>query len=101
MGRMRFLWGDDAEDYRPERWLDDNGIFKPESPFKFTAFQAGPRICLGKEFAYRQMKIISAMLLGCFVFKLDDETKSVNYRLMITLNIRKGLYVCAFPRLHV
>ncbi|CAA2992947.1 cytochrome P450 704C1-like isoform X1 [Olea europaea subsp. europaea] len=40
MGRMRFLWGDDAEDFRPERWMDKKGFFKQESPFKFTAFQA-------------------------------------------------------------
>ena len=39
MGRMKFIWGDDAEDFRPERWLDENGSFKLESPFKFTAFQ--------------------------------------------------------------
>lgn len=37
MGRMPCIWGDDAEDYRPERWLN-NGIFQPESPFKFIAF---------------------------------------------------------------
>ncbi|RCV35035.1 hypothetical protein SETIT_7G206600v2 [Setaria italica] len=40
MGRMKFLWGVDAEEFRPERWLDDDGVFVPESPFKFTAFQA-------------------------------------------------------------
>jgi len=39
MGRMKFLWGADAEEFRPERWLNDDGVFVPESPFKFTAFQ--------------------------------------------------------------
>jgi len=39
MGRMKFLWGEDAEQFRPERWFDENGNFKRESPFKFTAFQ--------------------------------------------------------------
>lgn len=38
MGRMKYLWGDDAEDFRPERWLDENGNFRQENPFKFTAF---------------------------------------------------------------
>ncbi|GKC76754.1 cytochrome P450 [Tanacetum coccineum] len=39
MGRMEFIWGEDALDYKPERWLDNNGCFHSESPFKFTAFQ--------------------------------------------------------------
>jgi cytochrome P450 len=95
MGRMKFIWGDDAEEFRPERWLDENGIFQPESPFKFTAFQAGPRICLGKEFAYRQMKIFSAVLLGCFRFKLNDEKKNVTYKTMINLHIDGGLEIKA------
>ncbi|PIA49873.1 hypothetical protein AQUCO_01300546v1 [Aquilegia coerulea] len=101
MGRMKFVWGDNAEEFRPERWLDDNGIFQPESPFKFTAFQAGPRICLGKEFAYRQMKIFSALLVRCFLFKLGDEKKIVNYRTMLTLQIDGGLHLRASHRLKI
>ncbi|XP_027337746.1 cytochrome P450 704C1-like [Abrus precatorius] len=98
MGRMKFIWGDDAEEFKPERWLDENGIFKSESPFKFTAFQAGPRICLGKEFAYRQMKIFSAVLLGCFRFKLNDEKKNVTYKAMLNLHIDGGLEIKTFHR---
>jgi len=40
--------------------------------------QAGPRICLGKEFAYRHMKVLAAVLLRFFVFSLRDEEASVN-----------------------
>ncbi|XP_021748108.1 cytochrome P450 704C1-like [Chenopodium quinoa] len=98
MGRMSFIWGDDAEDFRPERWLSEDGVFQPESPFKFTAFQAGPRICLGKEFAYRQMKIFSAVLLSSFIFKLSNENSTVNYRTMINLHIDGGLHICALHR---
>ncbi|CAO2824455.1 unnamed protein product [Amaranthus hypochondriacus] len=95
MGRMKFIWGDDAEEFRPERWLNQDGLFQAESPFKFTAFQAGPRICLGKEFAYRQMKMFSAVLLSNFIFKLSDEESIVNYRTMINLHIDGGLHICA------
>ncbi|XP_034904443.1 cytochrome P450 704C1-like [Populus alba] len=97
MGRMKFIWGDDAEEYKPERWLKD-GVFQQESPFKFTAFQAGPRICLGKEFAYRQMKIFAAVLVTSFTFKLADEKKPVNYRTMINLHVDGGLHVFALHR---
>ena len=37
MGRMSYIWGQDAEEFKPERWLKD-GVFQPESPFKFISF---------------------------------------------------------------
>lgn len=99
MGRMPYIWGDDAEDFKPERWLNDNGVFQPESPFKFVAFHAGPRICLGKDFAYRQMKIVSIALLRFLSFKLADESRKVTYRTMFTLHIDGGLHLLAVPRM--
>ena len=39
MGKMKFIWGDDAREFKPRRWLDHNDRFCPENPFKFTAFQ--------------------------------------------------------------
>ncbi|KAH7519547.1 hypothetical protein FEM48_Zijuj08G0048600 [Ziziphus jujuba var. spinosa] len=97
MGRMSYIWGEDAEDFMPERWLK-NGIFQPESPFKFIAFHAGPRICLGKDFAFRQMKIASIALLHFFRFKLADDTRNVTYRTMFILHIDGGLPLLAIPR---
>ncbi|XP_020597893.1 cytochrome P450 704C1-like [Phalaenopsis equestris] len=93
MGRMEELWGNDAENFQPERWIDDDGSIRNESPFKFTAFQAGPRICLGKDFAYVQMKIFAAVLLHFFKFRLSCQRDDVRYKTMITLHIDQGLHV--------
>ena len=37
MGRTTYLWGQDAEEFRPERWLV-NGVFQLESPYKLLCF---------------------------------------------------------------
>ncbi|MED6195453.1 hypothetical protein PIB30_037968 [Stylosanthes scabra] len=98
MGRMESLWGRDAAEFRPDRWLHENGTFQHQSPFKFTAFQAGPRICLGKDFAYRQMKFFAAVLCHSYEFKLAFENKQVNYIVMLTLQIDGGLHIHASHR---
>ena len=70
--------------------------------FEFNKFffddQAGPRICLGKEFAYRQMKITAATLIHFFRFKQADESKDATYKTMFTLHMDKGLHLYAYPR---
>jgi cytochrome P450 len=53
---------------------------------------------LGKEFAYRQMKIMAATLVHIFRFKLADESKEPTYKTMFTLHMDKGLHLYAHPR---
>ncbi|KAB1999794.1 hypothetical protein ERO13_D12G167100v2 [Gossypium hirsutum] len=89
MGRMEYNWGPDAAVFRPERWLKE-GCFQNASPFKFTAFQAGPRICLGKDSAYLQMKMALAILCRFFKFNLVPN-HPVKYRMMTILSMEKGL----------
>ncbi|EFJ30321.1 hypothetical protein SELMODRAFT_5479, partial [Selaginella moellendorffii] len=67
MARVESIWGSDASQFRPERWHRDGAWDFSVSPFKFTAFQAGPRICFGKDSAFLQMKITAALL--CRFFK--------------------------------
>ncbi|KAL2515119.1 Cytochrome [Forsythia ovata] len=68
MGRMEELWGKDRFKFRPDRWFDETGFLKSVSPFKFPVFQAGPRVCLGKEMAFIQMKYVVASVLRRFEF---------------------------------
>ncbi|KAH7298398.1 hypothetical protein KP509_25G041500 [Ceratopteris richardii] len=96
MGRMPFIWGPDALAFKPERWIHD-GRFQPQSPFKFTAFQAGPRMCLGKDAAYLQMKLTAALLMRFFRFELVPN-HPVEYRMMNVMTMKHGLKVNAVAR---
>ncbi|EFJ10273.1 hypothetical protein SELMODRAFT_128482 [Selaginella moellendorffii] len=96
MGRMESIWGPDCLDFRPERWIK-NGFFVPESPFKYTAFNAGPRLCLGKDVAYLQMKAIAASILSRFSVRVVDGHVA-KQKLSLTLFMRNGLPVTLHHR---
>ncbi|XP_031252580.1 cytochrome P450 94B3-like [Pistacia vera] len=66
MGRMEALWGKDWFEFKPERWFYRKGKPKRVCPYKFPVFQAGPRVCLGKEMAFIQMKYVVASILEQF-----------------------------------
>ncbi|OMP09331.1 Cytochrome P450 [Corchorus olitorius] len=67
---MEEIWGSDWAEFKPERWLerDEGGKwrFVGRDPYSYPAFQAGPRICLGKEMAFLQMKTVVAGVLNRF-----------------------------------
>ena len=71
MGRMEGLWGKDCCEFKPQRWFDeenvDKGVLKCVNPYKFPVFQAGPRVCLGREMAFIQMEYVVASILNHFV----------------------------------
>jgi cytochrome P450 len=91
MGRDKDLWGEDALEFKPERFLDKA---RP-SPFVFIAFQAGPRTCLGQNFAIQEMKTCLARSLLVFEFALAQDPSTVTYENSLTLPIKGGLKVTA------
>ncbi|MCL7028960.1 hypothetical protein MKW94_006394 [Papaver nudicaule] len=78
MGRMQNLWGSNWMQFKPERWLERDNIngkssFVPKDSYTYPVFQAGPRICLGKEMAFLQMKMIVFETLRGFRLVPADE----------------------------
>lgn len=78
MGRMEALWGKDCCEFKPERWFDEEsvkkGVLKCVNPYKFPVFQAGPRVCIGREMAFIQMEYVVASILNRFVISpVSDE----------------------------
>lgn len=82
MGRRKETWGEDAEEFIPERWIDEaTGKVKPVSPFKFMPFLAGARQCLGMRFAMLEMKTVIAMLLSQFELKTERDPHTYTYEM--------------------
>ncbi|KAG6399332.1 hypothetical protein SASPL_140808 [Salvia splendens] len=96
--RMKFIWGEDCLEFKPERWLsEDEKKFEAKDQFKFVAFNAGPRICLGKDLAYLQMKSIAAALLLRHRLVVAKGHK-VEQKMSLTLFMKDGLKVNVHPR---
>ncbi|XP_021720716.1 cytochrome P450 86A1-like [Chenopodium quinoa] len=103
VGRMKTVWGEDCMEFRPERWLSEPVLGSgyrfepPKDGYKFVAFNAGPRTCLGKELAYLQMKsVASAVLLRYRLQPVPGHR--VEQKMSLTLFMKHGLKVYVEPR---
>lgn len=88
MGRSEEIWGEDALEFKPERFLDA----KEPSLFTYPVFNPGPRTCLGKPLALSTMKMTLAYLLPKFDFK-DILGHSGAYRWTLVRSMREGFVV--------
>ncbi|XP_058202648.1 cytochrome P450 86A1-like [Rhododendron vialii] len=94
VGRMETIWGEDCLEFKPERWLSAEGdrFEPPVDGYKFVAFNAGPRTCLGKDLAYLQMKsVASAVLLKYRLVPVPGHL--VEQKMSLTLFMKYGLRV--------
>lgn len=90
MNRSHLTWGPDADVFKPERWLDENGNLITKSAFEFPVFNGGPRTCLGKKMA----EIVAVQTICCllerFEFRCVDGEERVS-RNSLTLPMEGGL----------
>ena len=97
MGRMEKAWGEDCLEFKPERWLK-NGEFVSENPFKYPVFQAGPRVCLGKEMAVVQMKSVALALIRRFDVEDAVPKQTQRFAPGLTATVRGGFQVRVHER---
>jgi cytochrome P450 len=64
------VWGDDADVFRPERFL--NGGWESLPPNSWKAFGDGMRACIGRTFAEQEMIMTVALILQKFQVELAD-----------------------------
>ncbi|RAL03376.1 cytochrome P450 [Aspergillus ibericus CBS 121593] len=79
MHRSKELWGDDADVFRPERWLGK------KYGWDYLPSNGGPRICLDQQFALTEAGYVVVRLLQRFdKVTAAQENKKTGYRMTLT-----------------
>jgi len=92
INRSSTIWGPDAKEFKPDRWLSEDGISGKAKEVQghrhLLTFVDGPRTCLGKDFAIAEFKVsdsnqpvwmlftaiqtVLSVLVKNFVFEMRD-----------------------------
>ncbi|KAH8817037.1 putative P450 monooxygenase [Xylogone sp. PMI_703] len=70
--RDRLTYGDDADIYRPERWLEADAAQLKLMERNFLAFGSGARTCLGKNVSLLEMSKVVPQILRNYVVELSN-----------------------------
>ena len=68
MHRRKDLYGEDAEDFRPERWETELPLHHNEinAAWGYLPFNGGPRVCLGQDFGLTETSYAVVRILQTF-----------------------------------
>ena len=105
VNKSQTLWGEDALEFNPERWLPKSDADKhaasggAESNYAFMTFLHGPRSCIGQSFAKGEFACLLASWVGRFEMELNnkeevDESK-IEVKGGITARPSNGMYIKA------
>jgi cytochrome P450 len=87
MARDPRIWGPDALEYKPERWINPD---KVRSQYQNPMFHAGPRICLGKSLAELEGVFVLVSLFSKYRITVVPG-QDITYGNSLTLPMRDGI----------
>lgn len=91
--RQPELWGEDCDEFRPERWETHSS-----HGWEFLPFNGGPRICLGQQFALTEASFTVMRLAQKYErIELKDPTKPLTHDVSLTSMIYGGCEVRMHP----
>lgn len=98
MNRSQHVWGPDSQEFKPERWINEDDGRPNQSGgagtnYQFLTFLHGPRSCIGQSFARAELRCLIAALVGAFRWELDMDDELVVPQGVVTIKPANGLYL--------
>ncbi|CAH2056501.1 unnamed protein product, partial [Iphiclides podalirius] len=75
------MWGEDAGEFKPERWLDPSTL--PDNAHTFLAFGLGRRNCIGKTYAMTSMKTTLAHFVRRYKVAADHSKMALKMEVLL------------------
>lgn len=96
------FWGEDAAEFRPERWIDPetgkpNKTGGSSSNYNILTFLHGPRSCIGKDFAIAEMRCLVAAFVAAFEMELADPNEVCAPYGVVTTKPKNGMNLRLTP----
>ena len=88
--RNGLVW-EDPEVFNPERFSSENKA--KQQPLAYIPFSAGPRNCIGQNFAMNEMKVTLGQIIRKFELYLDKETPIPVIEADLILHSLNGIFV--------
>jgi cytochrome P450 len=85
MHHDKALWGDDVNEFRPERFKDDSIYGGCKHKMGYMPFGFGGRMCIGRNLTFMEYKIVLTLILSRFSFTVSP---AYNHSPSILLSLR-------------
>lgn len=93
INRSKALWGPDAEEFKPERWLAEGQreLGGGKSTLNLLTFLQGPRSCIGQAFSRAELRCLVAAMVMKFEIRMADPSEVVEPGGFLTLKPIGGM----------
>ncbi|GAB9462961.1 Cytochrome p450 [Globisporangium polare] len=98
LGRNPHVWGPDAAEFKPERWIEVDELTGKQKLIvvpatKFASFHAGPRICPGMRVGMFELKAALAYIVSKYHLKTLRKPEEFTYAVSAVLSVKGPLLV--------